>query len=521
MALFDKSVDLERSVLKSLLTDISSCRLYVFRVKEEFFSSEARRFLLQEIVKEFNLSQALVPEDILENSILMKHNSDKVMFIGEKNIILGSKPSTNMEASIRALHETWVGRKTLECVEEVSALLSEGKFLEAATEFRQKAFSISTTEDSKQVKELFSTIKERINKIKDKRDNPEKYKGLKTGIPTLDDKTGGLFPGELTLIAGVTGLGKSTIIKQIEFGILINNHGKNVLHIANEEYEDQVNSKFDALLTGMDYLDFKFAKENIMTDEVIENWEKILGDIQKKCGGRLYTREVPAFTDVTVIRRIFHELKSQGIKIDAILIDHLPNMKPVQKAFGENNEKEKITEEVKELARELRVPIVIATQAATQVEEKQMKGKRASKLDVYGSKAQIHHANMFFIITFLGRDHKMKKDSKTGKDLPDYLKDVFLLLDVKKNRDGPCFTVKIRHQVKSGRMTEIEIDPELQKRIDEEHANALKTGDFSTTVITESVEDDSVITNKKGNSEELMTREQMELKELESLNSGG
>ncbi len=217
-------------------------------------------------------------------------------------------------------------------------------------------------------------------------------------------------------------------------------------------YEDQVKYKFDAVMTGQDYLDFKFADKEKMSDQIIALWEKQVAEIEKSSGGKLYIREVPAFSDVSVIRRVFYELKSKGVKIDVIFIDHLPNMKPVQKAYGENNEREKVAAEVKELARELNVPVVIPTQAATQVEEKQMKGKRANKLDVYGSKAQIHHANTFFIITFLGRDNK-------DKAIPDWQKDVFILADVKKNRDGPCFSFKLRHMVKCGRMEEVDIDP--------------------------------------------------------------
>jgi hypothetical protein len=180
-------------------------------------------------------------------------------------------------------------------------------------------------------------------------------------------------------------------------------------------------------------------------------------------------------------------------------------MKPVQKAYGENNEREKVAAEVKELARELNVPVVIPTQAATQVEEKQMKGKRANKLDVYGSKAQIHHANSFFIITFLGKDSKKKNPD--GSAIPDYQRDVFLLADVKKNRDGPCFSFKLCHEVKSGRMTEVDIDPAIKAKLEKEHAQALKTGDYSTTVSGDDMEDETISSAP--------TAAELELKEME------
>ena len=59
-------------------------------------------------------------------------------------------------------------------------------------------------------------FKQRIEAYQDKKDHPEKYKGLPYGIKKLDDLTGGLFPGELAILAGRPASGKcqkkSTII---------------------------------------------------------------------------------------------------------------------------------------------------------------------------------------------------------------------------------------------------------------------------------------------------------------------
>ncbi|MCK9154606.1 MAG: hypothetical protein M0P12_00680 [Paludibacteraceae bacterium] len=484
MGVFDGGVELERIVLKTLLTDESCCLLNSTKLKEDYFSSEARRFVFNEINKELIQNNSAMSEQVLESIITLQHGNEYVTYMGEKNLILNAKTTKNINSVIRLLHEMWVGRETNACLESVAELIGSGHFVDAAKLFRQKAFTIQIEQNVKKTKEFFSSIKERISRVRDKRDNPEKYRGLKTGLATFDLQTGGLFPGEMTLLAGVTGLGKSTILKQMEYGLLLNNPGKNVLHIANEEYEDQVDSKFDSVFTGIDYHSFKFARKEDVPEEVLKNWEIHIEKIAKECKGKLFTKEVPAFSDVSLIRRAVHELKAQGIDIHAIFIDHLPNMKPVQPAYGENNEREKCAAECKELARELQVPVVVPTQAATVVEEKQNKGKRASKLDVYGSKAQIHHANTFFIITFLGKDAKTIRSDGSPETL-EYLRDVFILCDVKKNRDGACFSFKLRHHVRNGRMEEIEISPEIKKRFEEEMAAALKSGDFSTSIIDE------------------------------------
>ena len=120
------------------------------------------------------------------------------------------------------------------------------------------------------------------------------------------------------------------------------------------------------------------------------------------------------------------------------------------RAWGENDERFKAAADCKELARWLKLPVLVPTQAATEVEEKQIKGKRAGRLDVYGSKGQIHVSNVFIIITDKG---KVMDDSQ--KDLKDWQKDVNWLCDCKKNRDGSPFDFYARHYVQIGKVEEI------------------------------------------------------------------
>jgi hypothetical protein len=257
--------------------------------------------------------------------------------------------------------------------------------------------------------------------------------------------TGGLFPKELTVIAGLTGIGKSTIVRAIQRGVIFCNQNKNVLHIANEESLEQVQHKFDAGLTGIPYRDFKLAT---ITDSGIKEWTDFMDINMRQPGvGKIFVREVPAFTDVTLVEEAYRELEAMGIKIHVIVIDHLPHVKPIQQAWGENDERAKSAADCKEIARWCNCSVVVPTQAATVVDAKQMKGKRAGNLDVYGSKAQVHVANTFIIITEKGKDEKQI-------DREEFERDVFWLVDVKKARDGAKFWFGVRHHVLVGRITE-------------------------------------------------------------------
>jgi replicative DNA helicase len=477
MSLMD-TTDLERSILKRLFSDKRTCQLCLSRIKSEFMTSKARKFLLASIRQEFNDTRDILPVKSLEYEI-EKRKQNRLEMLGEKNLISNADDCSNIDSLISKLRDAYIGRQSLEMIMEAQEALDKGEFLGSAKILREKSFSIDLSEDTKKVIDLLAYAPEHIATIKERRDNPDKYAGLKVGFPSWDDRMGGLHNGELTLVSGITGLGKSTILKAVEFGVLRNNKNKNILHIGNEEHELQMINKFYSVLTSVDYLDYKFAN---MTDDELSDVVSTLTDIYKHTGSRIYVREVPAMSDCSLIEKIYYEMLNDGIKIDGIFIDHLPNMSPIKKSKDKYQDQEQITLECKELARKFSIPVVIPTQASTETEELQVKGKRAKKLSVYGSKGQIHHANNYIIITYLCKDNNTVR-ADGSKETIEYMKNTFILGDVKKNRDGPVFAFKILHTIRNGRMDEIDIEPWLQAKIQREHEKEMRSGEVGTKII--------------------------------------
>ena len=442
MPSFDHTLELERSLLRILTTSRVHLRTYGHRAKEYMFTSPERRFVF-EVIGGIGTS-GVVTRKLFEYEVDSKiDDSDRSYFIGEWNIIENADASEHPEALIEKLEKAHAGREISKLGDDVDDLLEQGEIEEALARLKRGAVSIGGVSHQKPISEL-SDINRRLKTIEDKIANPGKYIGLQTGFERFDNITGGLFPGELTLIAGITGTGKSTLVRQIQKGVVTHprNQGKNVLHIANEEYMEQVEHKFDAVFTEIPYLDFKRAD---ISDENLERWKEYMQNWQS---GRVFIKEVPAFTDVTLAEQAFRELEARGIPIHLITIDHLPNVKPIQKYFDQNDERAKAAADCKELGRWLRIPVLIPTQAATEVEKKQKRGQRGDKLDVYGSKAQVHVANTFMLITVNGTF------DENGKE--EWEQDVRWTCDIKKNRDGPPFWFRARHYVQIGKIEEVE-----------------------------------------------------------------
>lgn len=439
---FDYTLELERSLLKIISSSPIQARLYMHRVKEHFFTSTERQFIFTVLSEALTTTGQVATKKVFEYEVGKKvEASDQKYFIGEWNLVDAVDTKDPPEVLIKKLEEASVGRDILQAGEDVDNLLEAGDIEGALAHLKQRAMNIGGLAAESPLVELTDYHK-REQVLLDKIAHPEKYRGLRTGFDFFDACTGGLFPGELTLIAGLTGTGKSTFVRQLEMNIVVLNAGKNVLHIANEEYQEQVEHKFDANFTEIPYLDFKRGKISL---EDLDKWRKYMQDWKH---GRVFLKEVPAFTDVTLAEQAYRQCEAKGIKIHCIIIDHLPNVKPIQKAWGENDEQKKAAADCKELARWLRIPVAVPTQAATEVMKKQERGRRGNKLDVYGSKGQVHVANTFALITETGKDEEQT-------DREEWERDVFWGVDIKKNRDGPPFFFRARHRVKIGRIEEL------------------------------------------------------------------
>jgi replicative DNA helicase len=328
-------------------------------------------------------------------------------------------------------------------------------FDELVQDLKGKLLRVTLRKDAKDTKDL-TDFQHRIDEY-ELRKSGKVIKSYKTGLHWIDHYTGGLFPGEFSLFSALTGVGKSTLMKQIEVNLVTNtDQVVNVLHIANEENQHQVETKFDAAIACVPYHDLKMGTLTPGDREVWERRIRYLKEMQDNghCG-RIFVKEVPAFTTTDLIEQAYWEVKEKyGVEIHVIIIDHLPHLKPREKFFDLNDERAKAAGDCKELARSLNVAVLVPTQASTDTQEKQKRGHSPDDLGVFGSKVQIHVSNCYFAIIKYG--YVKDQDKEYGTD--DDKKDRIWKLTCKKNRDGQLFSCFMRHLVKCGMVIDCDID---------------------------------------------------------------
>ena len=170
-------------------------------------------------------------------------------------------------------------------------------------------------------------------------------KDRKTGFPSLDAMSGGLYPG-LYVIAATSSLGKTTFVHQIADNLSTN--GNDVLFFSMEQSRLELVSKSIARIIAQSDSDSNITslsiRKGFVNDKVLESM-KIYNDL---VSDRLSIIEGNFNLDVTYIGDYVHRYVKNNSCNPIVIVDYLQILKPSDK-FGSS--KEIIDNNVSELKR--------------------------------------------------------------------------------------------------------------------------------------------------------------------------
>jgi KaiC/GvpD/RAD55 family RecA-like ATPase len=243
--------------------------------------------------------------------------------------------------------ETFCRRMALKAaIIESSELLKTDRFGEAE-ELVKAANQIALVKDLGL--DYFENPRERLEWIKNRSG------ATSTGWLSIDHKLyGGVNRGEITIMAGASGSGKSLFLQN--FGVNWALAGLNVVYVSLELSEQLISLRLDSMVSGI-------AAKDIMRN--IDNVELTVAT-KGKTSGKFRVKYMPSGTTVNQLRAFIKEYQIQtGIKIDAVLVDYLDLLMPnnVKVSPSDLFIKDKyVSEELRNLAMELQVLMVSASQ---------------------------------------------------------------------------------------------------------------------------------------------------------------
>lgn len=247
--------------------------------------------------------------------------------------------------------------------------------------------------------------------------------GLPTGFEDLDQKTSGMHPGQLIIIAARPSMGKTAFAMNIaEFVAQLPD--KKVGFFSLEMPTNELLTRSLSSLSKVPLV--KLRNGNLSKDD----WPRLANGIASFNDVQLYIDETSNLNPV-LFRSRARKLKNEH-GLDLLIVDYLQLMSGTNGSTGANRTSEisEISRSLKLLAKELGIPIIALSQLNRGAEGRS--DKRPMMSDLRESGAIEQDAD---VILFLYRDEVYNKDNEENKGIAEVI--------ISKQRNGPIGMVRM------------------------------------------------------------------------------
>lgn len=330
--------------------------------------------------------------------------------------------SAHIKQYAKIVQEKSTLRKLIKVSSDITAKSFDGNEpLDNIMNFAEKSiFDVlqnKKTEDFTGIDEIVLTS---IEKIEEAHKSKGGITGVETGFIDLDQRTAGLQPSDLILVAARPSMGKTAFSLNIIQTAGIKNK-KSVAVFSLEMSKDQLVSR---MLCAEAMIDSQKARTGMLEKD---DWDRIAQSIPNITNSRIYIDDTPGI-NVMDMRAKCRRLKMEK-GLDLIMIDYLQLMSGVGDGSSRQQEISDISRSLKALAREMNAPVIALSQLSRACEQRQ--DHRPMLSDLRESGAIEQDAD---VVMFLYRDEYYHPDTEK-KNVGEVI--------IAKQRNGPTGTVEL------------------------------------------------------------------------------
>ncbi len=420
------NIQAEQSVLGGLMLDNSTWDQIADRVVEIDFYRREHQLVFRTIEL---LADRSKPFDVVTLSESLERHGQLdeaggMIYLG--TLARDTPSAANIRAYADIVREHSVMRQLIKVGTEVadSGFAPEGReSAELLDEAERKVFEIA--EKGAKSRGGFVSIKSLLTKAVDKIETlfeqDEPITGLSTGFSDLDDRTSGLHPADLVIVAGRPSMGKTTLAMNIAENVAINSG----LPVAVFSMEMPGESLAMRMMSSLGRINQSRVRNGKLEDD---EWPRLTSAVSLLAEAKLYIDDTPAMSPLEVRARARRLMREHG-ELGLIMIDYLQLMQVPGMGDNRTNEISAISRSLKALAKELNVPVIALSQLNRSLESRT--NKRPIMSDLRESGAIEQDADL---VVFIYRDEVYNEDS------PDKGRAEIIIA---KQRNGPIGTLNL------------------------------------------------------------------------------
>lgn len=358
------SLEAEQSVIGGLLIPGSDFDLVADLLGEDDFFHPAHRMIFASISR---LAHAGKPVDI--TTVADSLSAEDMDRIGGFVYLVEMAKSTPSTANLRAYAAAVKERANLRALIRIGSQIAESAYdaegktsVELIDEAQRLVLAVGEQAVQTGDMHVSASLGDYIDELK-RRVDCDGLVGLSTGFADIDKRTNGLSPGELVVLAGRPGSGKTTLAMNIAEHVAIR-EGKAVLVFSMEMTRTQL---IDRMVASVGKIPFALLRSGKVFGTEFNS--KVIPATHLIKNSKLYIDERGALS-VQQMRTTARRLHKKN-PLSLIVVDYLQ----LARGKGENrvNEITGISQALKALAKEINVPTIAISQLSRKCEEQKRK----------------------------------------------------------------------------------------------------------------------------------------------------
>jgi len=392
----------EQAVLGGLMLDNSAWDTVADAVSEQDFYRRDHRLIFRALAQ---LAESNRPLDAVTLSEWLDQHRllEDVGGVSALGQLVQNTPSAaNIKAYAEIVRENSVMRQLIEVGNRIagSGYLPEGRDSAGLLDDAEKlVFEIAEQgkrgrRGFRSISSLLAVAVDRIDMLSQQEDH---ITGVSTGFTDLDEKTAGLQPSDLIIVAGRPSMGKTTLAVNFAENAAI----KNQVPVAIFSMEMPGEQLALRMMSSLGHIDQHKIRTGQLDDD---DWPRLTSAVSLLDSAPIYIDDTPALTPIELRARA-RRLKREH-NLGLIVIDYLQLMQVANTRENRATEISEISRNLKALAKELNVPVIALSQLNRSLEQRT--DRRPVMSDLRESGAIEQDAD---VIMFIYRDEVYHDDS--------------------------------------------------------------------------------------------------------------
>jgi replicative DNA helicase len=417
-------LDVEKAVLSALLRDNRAIHSVLSEVKPEDFYHPAHRQLYDVMIR---LQDENEPVDL--HTLASRLNESKLLDAVGGMVYLAELfdyevTSANVLSHARIVRDKAVKRELIGVATEIATLGYEE--VEAADRLldqaESKIFAIGRSRSRQTLRSLHDEMDETMNYVEALMERGGQLTGVPTGFKDFDEKTGGLQPGELVVIAARPSMGKTALALNIARNASLL-HRKRVAVFSLEMTKRALALRLLSSEARVDLSSFRRGYGSQV------DYQKLVAKAGLLAEAPIWIDDSGMITILEVKAKCRRMASERGL--DLVMLDYLQLAHADHPFPRKDLEIAEISHGLKALAKELDIPVVALSQLNRGPEQRDPDKRRPNMGDLRESGAIEQDAD---VVAFIYRD-EVYNPTEENHGLAELI--------LAKQRNGPTGTVRL------------------------------------------------------------------------------